>query len=231
MGANEGVSHPPFLSEGGTDMSTTTFPSGWFNFDEDYLRKLLGNDTATTKHFFDYFLGRLSVKARRNFERKEDVEDIVQETFARVFAALRAEKLRDARALPAFMVGFCELISLEKIRDRGKFRERHADFNISVIVSRALNPEEYAIERSNRKLAEDAMSILEESDRRLLSRVRRGDDTKVIAADFHMSVEGVKSRKHRAMREARLYFKQRSENRNNLKDDANDDTKQTCRET
>lgn len=211
-------------------MSTTTFPSGWFSFDDEYLRKLLGNDSATTQHFFNYFLGRLSVKARRNFERKEDVEDIVQETFFRVFAALRAEKLRDARALPAFVIGFCERISLERMRERARFRERHADFNISVIVSRAFSPEEYAIERSNRELAEHAMSILEESDRKLLSRVIKGDDTKDIAGDLEISVEGVKSRKHRALREARLYFKEHGENRHNLKDDANDSTKQTCRE-
>ena len=51
------------------------------------------------------------------------------------------------------------------------------------------------------------MNMLETADRELLSRVISGEDNKSIAADLGISVEGIKSRKHRALREARRYFK------------------------
>src|SRR5215471_5651018 len=66
-------------------------------FDESYLERLCSGDFRTESHFVTYFSELIQLKLRSRVKSAHAVEDLRQETFARVFAALRGErKVRQA---------------------------------------------------------------------------------------------------------------------------------------
>src|SRR5438270_11816297 len=65
-----------------------------FPFDEAYFRRLEADDPVTVAHFVSYFTPLLRIKARNRKLPAVEVEDIVQETFLRVQAAIRKGDIR-----------------------------------------------------------------------------------------------------------------------------------------
>src|SRR5689334_20060956 len=65
-------------------------PVELYSFDEDYLRRLGAHDPATEAHFVSYFSERLKVALRARGIDSHTIEDVRQETFCRVWVAVRA---------------------------------------------------------------------------------------------------------------------------------------------
>jgi len=90
-------------------------------FDAAYLERLRAGDAATERHFAAYFGELVAMKLRRRLRSRELIEDIRQETFARVLAALRApDGLRDPGALGAFVNAVCNNVARELVRSEGR---------------------------------------------------------------------------------------------------------------
>lgn len=86
-------------------------------FDETYVEKLRAGDRATQDHFVRYFTELLHLKLRSRLRSPQAVEDVRQETFARVFASLRKEgSLRQPDRLGAFVNTVCNNVLLEHYR-------------------------------------------------------------------------------------------------------------------
>ena len=66
-------------------------------FDADYVENLCAGDLATQEHFVSYFTELLQLKLRSRLRSPQAIEDVRQETFARVLNTLRKE----ARSTPA----------------------------------------------------------------------------------------------------------------------------------
>src|SRR5579859_2954220 len=62
-----------------------------YAFDEAYLARLREGDPSTEAHFVDYFSQLLQLKLRARYLGSEVVDDLRQETFARVIRTLRSE--------------------------------------------------------------------------------------------------------------------------------------------
>ena len=57
-------------------------------FSQSYLERLCSGDFRTESHFVSYFSELIQLKLRSRVNSPQAVEDLRQETFARVFVAL-----------------------------------------------------------------------------------------------------------------------------------------------
>src|SRR5271170_5458068 len=83
-------------------------------FDQSYLERLRAGDFRTEQHFASYFDSLIQIKLRSRGRSAEDIEDIRQETFSRVFKALRSEGgIREPEKLGAFVNSICNHVRNE----------------------------------------------------------------------------------------------------------------------
>lgn len=86
-------------------------------FDESYVERLRAGDFRTQEHFVAYFSELIQLKLRSRLRTPEAIQDVRQETFARVFTALRSPGgIRQPERLGAFMNSICNNVLLEHYR-------------------------------------------------------------------------------------------------------------------
>jgi RNA polymerase sigma-70 factor (ECF subfamily) len=91
------------------------------SFDAGYVAKLCAGDGETQEHFVTYFASLLKVKLRSRLQSQQAIEDVCQETFARVFAVLRKDGgLRQPERLGPFVNTVCNHVLLEHYRATGR---------------------------------------------------------------------------------------------------------------
>lgn len=91
------------------------------SFDEAYLERLRSGDFRTQEHFVAYFSELIQLKLRARLRAPQAIEDIRQETFARVFAALRSDSgIRQPERLGAFVNSICNNVLMEHYRTSGR---------------------------------------------------------------------------------------------------------------
>jgi RNA polymerase sigma-70 factor (ECF subfamily) len=87
------------------------------SFDAGYVDNLCAGDCRTQEHFVGYFSGLLQLKLRSRLDSPQAIEDVRQETFARVFSVLRKDGgLRQPESLGAFVNTVCNHVLLEHYR-------------------------------------------------------------------------------------------------------------------
>lgn len=90
-------------------------------FDADYLESLRAGDPQTQEHFVCYFTELLHLKLRSRLRSPQAIEDIRQETFARVLMAIRKEgSLRQPDRLGPFVNTVCNNVLLEHYRQSSR---------------------------------------------------------------------------------------------------------------
>ena len=86
-------------------------------FDAGYVERLCAGDSPTQEHFVGYFSALLQIKLRSRLRSPQAIEDVRQETFARVFAVLRKDGgLRQPERLGAFVNTVCNHVLFEQYR-------------------------------------------------------------------------------------------------------------------
>ncbi len=86
-------------------------------FDAAYVEKLRAGDQRTQEHFAAYFTELLHLKLRSRLQSPHAIEDVRQETFARVLTSLRKEgALRRPECLGAFVNTVCNNVLFEHYR-------------------------------------------------------------------------------------------------------------------
>ena len=90
------------------------------SFDAGYVQNLCAGDRWTQEHFAGYFTELLRIKLRSRLESPNAIEDVRQETFARVFSVLRKDGgLRHPERLGAFVNTVCNHVLFEHYRSIG----------------------------------------------------------------------------------------------------------------
>lgn len=178
------------------------------SFDETYVERLQAGDFRTQEHFVAYFSELIQLKLRSRLHSPQAIEDVRQETFTRVFAALRGGKIRQPDRLGAFVNSMCNNVLLEHYRassrDSSLDDEEQQDFpatNVDVFGAVAA-----------KQMGEKIREILEEMperDRRLLREIfleeRDKDD---VCRDFGVDREYLRVLLHRAKQSFKsLYLK------------------------
>ena len=82
----------------------------FFQFDDEYLRRLREGDRETAEHYTEYFQLHLKMKLRGRIP-PADINDIIQNVHACVFKAL--SDVRESRKFGAFVFGICDNVMHE----------------------------------------------------------------------------------------------------------------------
>jgi RNA polymerase sigma-70 factor, ECF subfamily len=168
------------------------------SFDEAYVERLRAGDFRTQEHFVAYFSELIQLKLRSRLNSPQAIEDVRQETFTRVFAALRDGKIRQPDRLGAFVNSMCNNVLLEHYRSSS--RDDSIDDEEQPEIPAANVDVLGAI--ANKQLAEKIRGILEElpeRDRKLLREVFLEErDKDEVCADFGVDREYLRVLLHRA---------------------------------
>ena len=178
------------------------------SFDESYVERLRAGDFRTQEHFVAYFSELIQLKLRSRLNSSQAIEDVRQETFTRVFAALQAGKIRQPDRLGAYVNSMCNNVLLEHYRassrDTSLEEDEEQDFPaLGVDVLGAI---------ASKQMAQKIREILDEMperDRRLLREVfleeRDKDD---VCRDFGVDRDYLRVLLHRAKQSFKaLYLK------------------------
>jgi len=178
------------------------------SFDESYVQRLTAGDFRTQEHFVAYFSELIQLKLRSRLHSPQAIEDVRQETFTRVFAALRGGKIRQPDRLGAFVNSMCNNVLLEQYRassrDSSLEDEEQMDFPaLTVDVLGAI---------AAKQMSEKIHEILEEMperDRRLLREVFLEErDKDEVCRDFGVDRDYLRVLLHRAKQSFKsLYLK------------------------
>jgi RNA polymerase sigma-70 factor, ECF subfamily len=91
------------------------------SFDARYLERLRSGDFQTEQHFAEYFSALIRLKLRKRLRSPSAIEDVCQETFTRVWAALRNEQgIRGPERLGSFVNSVCNNVMFEYYRRASK---------------------------------------------------------------------------------------------------------------
>lgn len=141
-------------------------------FDADYLAKLRARDPATQLHFVQYFSELIQLKLRSRVASLEAIEDIRQETFARVLLMLRKEDgLRQADRLGSFVNSVCNHVLHEFYRSQKKVGASLEEAPESVYVDHRPSPLSQMESADRVRLVRQSLSALTPRDRQLLQAV------------------------------------------------------------
>jgi len=178
------------------------------SFDESYVERLREGDFRTQEHFVAYFSELIQLKLRSRLHSPQAIEDVRQETFARVFAALHGGKIRQPDRLGAYVNSMCNNVLLEQYRaasrDTPIEEEEQQDFpalNVDLLGALA-----------SKQMGEKVREILEElpeRDRRLLREIFLEErDKDEVCRDFGVDRDYLRVLLHRAKQAFKsLYLK------------------------
>jgi RNA polymerase sigma-70 factor, ECF subfamily len=139
----------------------------FFAFDKAYVERLRDGDPATEHHFFVYFDKLLQIKLRARAIESDKVEDLKQDTFIRVIAAVRKEGgVRQPERFGSFVNSVCNNVLLEYYRSLGK--NRQTDETPEEIPSKALDLEGMMVSKQCSERVREILSRLPARDRDLL---------------------------------------------------------------
>lgn len=97
-------------------------------FDAGYMEALCAGDLRTQEHFVSYFTELLHLKLRSRLQSPQAVEDVRQETFARVLGALRKQgPLRQPERLGAYVNTVCNNVLFEHYRSSSRSQSLDAE--------------------------------------------------------------------------------------------------------
>jgi RNA polymerase sigma-70 factor (ECF subfamily) len=109
----------------------------FFTFDKAYVERLREGDPSTEQHFVAYFNQLLRIKLRSRTLTSDRVDDLQQETYIRVVAALRKDGgIRQPERFGAFVNSICNNVLLEYYRSSARnqpMEDAHMDIPDKVL--------------------------------------------------------------------------------------------------
>ncbi|MCS7025876.1 MAG: sigma-70 family RNA polymerase sigma factor [Bryobacteraceae bacterium] len=137
---------------------------------DDYLVKLASSDEEAIRHFIQYFGSLLLIKLRARMLPPLVIDEIRQETFARVFAALRKpEGIRDGRKLGSFVNSVCNHVLAEYYRRDSRWSAVD-DVNLDQLAAPE-NTEKALLVRERQQIVHSILQSLPTRERAILEAV------------------------------------------------------------
>jgi len=168
-------------------------------FDSAYLERLRAGDADTERHFIEYFRGLLRIKLKPKLRSQQSIEDVCQETFLRVFRALRGgEEILQPERIGAYVHAVCGHVLQEQYRSN----KRHPTAPAAAIEDfedQTPAIEERLEDLERRTLVRRVIADLPETDRRLMRAIfvdeRDKDD---VCKEFKVDRDYLRVMLHRA---------------------------------
>jgi RNA polymerase sigma-70 factor (ECF subfamily) len=144
---------------------------GWLEFqafDTNYVDKLRCRDEVTEQHFVGYFSELISLKLRSRLQSAQAIQDVRQETFARIFVLLRKEGgIRQGERLGALVNSICNNVLFEHYRS-GKRTEPLEGIVADNLLDHQPDALRQAISRQTQASVHEVLDSLGERDRKVL---------------------------------------------------------------
>jgi RNA polymerase sigma-70 factor (ECF subfamily) len=140
----------------------------FISFDTGYLDRLAAGDPAVEEHFNEYFGELIFIKLRSRQYSRSTIDDIRQETFLRVFQALRREGIRQPERIGAFVSATCNHVVMEF--SRAGSRITYTDETPDTPDNR-VDSERALIDRERRSLVRTLLTRMSRKNQRLLTAV------------------------------------------------------------
>jgi RNA polymerase sigma-70 factor, ECF subfamily len=178
-------------------------------FDAPYVERLRSGDFRTQEHFVAYFSELIQLKLRARLRSPQAIEDVRQETFVRVFAALRSPGgIRQPERLGAFVNSICNNVLLEQYRSfsRSTSIDDEPQNELPDPVTDVLGA--VAAKQMEQKVRE-ILDLMPERDRRILREVFLEErDKDEVCRDFGIDRDYLRVLLHRAKQSFKsLYLK------------------------
>lgn len=140
-------------------------------FDEAYIENLRKGDPRTEEHFVNYFSELIHLKLRSRLSSRDAIEDVRQETFARVLVLLRGKDgIRNASALGALVNSICNHVLLEHYRAHSK-SEAMEDAEELDLPSAGKGVLHEILSQDTQKAVRQILDKLSDRDRQLLKSI------------------------------------------------------------
>lgn len=183
------------------------------SFDTAYLERLRSSDPRTELHFVGYFSDLIRLKLRSRLHSPEAAEDVRQETFLRVLAAVRSHKgVESPEKLGAFVNSVCNHVLMEHYRSSGKVTPVDEAAYVSIPDS---GPDALAaaIAKETQSRVREILEALPERDKRILKEMVLDEcDPDEVCRRYGVNRNYLRVLLHRAKQSFRqLYLKSRAE--------------------
>ncbi len=170
----------------------------FFAFDKAYVERLRDGDPPTEHHFVAYFEHLLRIKLRSRMLTNDKVEDLRQETFIRVIAALRREGgVRQPDRFGAFVNSVCNNVLLEYYRSSG--RNQPMENSHLEIPDKVLDLEGMLVTKQSSERVRRILEGMPRRDRDLLRAIFLEEkDKDVVCREFGVDRDYLRVLLHRA---------------------------------
>lgn len=169
------------------------------NFDASYVDRLRSGDFRTQEHFVAYFSELIQLKLRSRLRTPQAIEDVRQETFARVFAALRSGGgIRQPERLGAYVNSICNHVLLEHYRQSGRTSSIDED-DAPDVVDQKIDILGAVSAKQMQGKVQEILEEMPERDRRLIREVFLEErDKDAVCRDFGVDRDYLRVLLHRA---------------------------------
>jgi len=180
-----------------------------FLFDEQYVERLRRGDPGIETHFYGYFKLPIWLKARRQLRSADQSDEVVQETFRRVYSFLRSGRpLQSADKLPAFVHRTCQICILEILRKRRSHPQ--APEMVPERLDDRPSQLDQLISEERKRLVRKILATLPEKDRELLRMAMLEEmDRDELCSRFKVDPDYLRVLLHRARHRFREALEQR----------------------
>lgn len=179
-----------------------------FQFDKAYVDRLREGDPTTEDHFVSYFGQILNIMLRARYLSPERVDDVRQETLARVIATLRREGgIRQPERFGAFVNSVCKNVLRESARDWQRTQPIQPDQLEA--PDKIVDLERALISQETKDKVREILDEMKPRDRHLLQAIfleEKGKDE--ICKEFGVDREYLRVLLHRAKERFRATFSQ-----------------------
>jgi RNA polymerase sigma-70 factor, ECF subfamily len=170
----------------------------FFDFDKAYFRRLQERDPPTEAHFVGYFRDLLQIKLRSRLSSRQAIEDIQQETFARVLSAVRSQAgIREPERLGAYVNSVCNNVLLEFYRASARNPQDQSEPPDR--PDKGIDLDGFLVTKQTCERVREVLNQLSEKDRRLLRAVfLEEEDKDQVCRDFGVDRDYLRVLLHRA---------------------------------
>jgi RNA polymerase sigma-70 factor (ECF subfamily) len=185
----------------------------FYSFDASYVSNLCAGDPPTQEHFVGYFSELLQLKLRSRLSSPHAIEDVRQETFARVFSVLRKDGLRQPERLGAFVNTVCSHVLSEHYRSSGGSESLDVEGRPE-LPDKSANALEIVVARQVKDKVREILLDLEPRDRSLLKAVFLDErDRDEVCREFGVERDYLRVLLHRAKQEFKTEYVKRLGNK------------------
>ena len=179
-------------------------------FDAKYIENLCAGDRETQEHFFGYFTELLRLKLRSRLQSPHAIEDVCQETFARVLSVLRRDGgLRQPERLGAFVNTTCNYVLFEEYRSSRR-SESLDEEGAPEPTAAGANAYDIAVSHQIKDKVHEILLNLAPRDRSLLKAVFLEErDRDEVCLQFDVEREYLRVLLHRAKQEFKAEYAKR----------------------